>query len=301
MSSSSATQRLGPLQAQGGASEPAARAAARPRAPIAPLQARGVGQLLDATAETFVAHFLPLMGLTLALAVPIELVYFSLSRSALGGPELPFPELAWGLLSVPAQVLANAFTFAFVGGALMGEPSAPLQAAGQAVRKLPALLFLVVVSTVLALMTCGVGGVVTTWLLGPAIGLVVLADVRLGDVLPRTFNLALGWGSFGRWMGLYIVTSVVLGGLGTAEAALDVPDVRSTVLVHTPLSALGLDLLLIAVSSVLLSLQMAVNAVSLVVFYLDLCVRRNGLDLRQGLARLRAARRRPALGGAVSS
>ena len=252
---------------------------------------RGVGQLLDATVSEFVRHFVPMTTIGVLVAVPIQLLFFAIERSSLGLAQQGIALFLTLPVMIPAQLVVHAFAFAIVGGELTGRPCTPLEAAALAIRKLPALMLLMVVSMVLTVMTCGVGAILTQWLLAPAVGLVVLEEVRIQDLARRTVQLASGWGSFGRWVGMVVVISVVLGLLGPLEVALEEPAVRGDVLARLPIGPEALGWILLVLGAGLTALNFVVTGISMVVFYLDLCVRRAGLDLSRQLDQFESERR----------
>jgi hypothetical protein len=256
-------------------------------------EALGLGQMLDETVIQYRTHFMPLTIVALLFAFPLQLVSVGISQVGLEEAEILSTQMLWVLMAVPAQVAVNAFAFAYVGAALSGRPRTPREAAGLALSKAPALTGVFLVAGLVTLMTCGIGGFVVNWLTGPAIGLIVVEGCPFRSVISRSFALANGWASFGRWMGIYMITTLVLGSLGGIEGALQSENVRSSLLAQSFIGATFLDVILPLLSAVLMSVQLAVLSVSLVIFYLDLCVRRRGLDLNRRLDRLKEARRNP--------
>ncbi len=260
-------------------------------------EALGLGQMLDETVIQYRSHFMPLTVVALLFAFPLQLVAVGISQVGLEESELFSTQMLWVLLAVPAQTAVSAFAFAYVGAALSGRPRTPGEAAGVALSKTPALAGVFLVAGLVTLMTCGIGGFVVNWLTGPAIGLIVVEGCPFRSGISRSFTLANGWASFGRWMGIYLITTMALGSLGGIEAALQSEEVRASLLAQSFLGAAFLDIILPLLSAVLMSVQLAVLGVSLVVFYLDLCVRRRGLDLNRRLDRFGEARRNPKAAG----
>jgi len=259
-----------------------------PEPPAIP-RARGVGRLLDATIDEFLRHFAPLMGVGLALGFALNLMQSAVLASRGDSLELSLLDVLVIAVTVPVQTFVNAYAFYVVGGALTGRPVAPLAACFKVLVRAPALAVVVLAVTAATVLTCGIGAFFAQWLLAPALGLLLLEDVPLGRLLPRTVDFAQGWGSFGRWLGLTLVLTVLLGSTASVELALEDPGVRGEVLARLPLDAGGLALVQMLLLSCLYGFQFALSAVALVVFYLDLCVRRGGLDLRLRLARLQRA------------
>src|SRR5262249_26454139 len=109
----------------------------------------------------------------------------------------------------------------------------------------------------------------------------------------RGLQLARG-GSFGRWLLVWLVGELFFAGLlRQTGGGLDLPAARQFLSHSLNLGGTGAEVVLGSVSGLLYALASCVHGALMTAFYLDLCVRREGLDLELELRALEATRAAP--------
>jgi hypothetical protein len=146
------------------------------------------------------------------------------------------------------------------------------------------------------------------WALAPLMNAYVIEDIGIGGALKRSFNLSFdnlfSWPSFyafWRWAGIVTVTSILIIPLSGFVGVFDVPEARGWVRDTFHWSETMLHVTSVVAGSLFLGAATAVQAGVLTAYYLDLRVRRDGLDLAAWFARLRGDADRPASERSASS
>ncbi len=275
------SQELRPEEA--GASAPAP--AAGPDVP----RPRGVGELLDASLDAYVARFVPLVAFASLLWLPFHLVDRLAARLDAGTQLVIDLGLgagaAWGVQSFGVAVIA-----VLVHDHLAGEPRPVRAVLGQVARRLLPLLLLTAITTVgvmLGTLACILPGFVANWLFAVVIAVLILERRRPLEALRRGVGLMThdSAASFLRWLGLFTVGSLLLLPIAAVPGLFDHPDTRFEIEQALPLSPLMLDVLDVVVSSLFGGVAQAFSGVWVTLLYVDACARSDGADLRERLER----------------
>lgn len=196
-----------------------------------------------------------------------------------------------------AQSIVTAFVARLLVEAAFGREAGVAATLAFVVKRLPGLLVLGVVRLVMlgaALLACFFPVIGMSWALAPLMNVYVIEDVGIGGALKRSFKLSFGnlfsWPSFyafWRWAGIVVVTTFLITPLSGLVGGLDHPSAREWIDETLHWSEATMHLISIVVGSLLLGAATAVHAGIQTAYYLDLRVRRDGLDLNTWLARLR--------------
>lgn len=273
-------------------------------ASLVDLRPRGVGASLDAGFWALRERFVPLLLGTALLWLPVRAGIFgvwSWEREfiAPGGTPDPSMTFLWAALTMVFAGLvysvALPFVVTVVHGELVGRPIDGGPAFGRAARKLLGTIVLSIVAALIAIAGCFalfVGIIVGQWLVSCAIPAFAVENRGIGDAIKRTFALTTGgdWAaSFGRWLAITVVAWFVTSPLSQAAGYGDDPTVRATFEEAIGLPTAALALVYVPLTTLLIALSTAGMAAASAAFYVDRCVRRDGLDLRLELERLRGA------------
>ncbi len=251
---------------------------------------RGVGELLDLAAELLRVRLPLLVGTAFLLWIPIAWVQRNLLILPHDAPEPQVVALiALGVfLPFLATVLTGAVTAMVTIPWLRGEVLQP-GAMGRLVAAVPSLL-LVSLVTILAIgagiFTCGIASIFFWWKLLVAPMVVVVESPNPLRALRRSF--ALTRFGFGRWIGAYLGSVLIMLPLGIAgkyagDGTLDELLFRW----YPQLGPNSIEILILLVSGLVFALPAAYGAALVAVFYVDLLVRREAWDLELRLERLR--------------
>ena len=260
-------------------------------AEAAPLAPRGVGQILDAAFEIFVARFAVCVAIGAVLMFPIQVGTEVILRSRIDPDVQAFILLLVGLSSTPVQFVTSAFVCAVVGGEVMGERVSVNEALRLALRRVPGIFVIALITGAAAiplLCLCGVGTALAYWLFAVVPAVYVLEQSGLGTALSRGVKLVWGWGNFGRWFGWYAVATVILLPMTGVSALRSNEMFRGPIFQYVPMLNGPAGFLLTIFDALFMGVALAYPAVLMVVYYTDLRVRREGLDLERELARLEA-------------
>jgi len=279
------------------------------------LAPRGVGQILDAAVEIFIARFAVYVGIAALLWLPFQVGFELVARA---GDEMA--GLLWGGISAIAQILTTAFVCGIAGGvALRREPtlSEALKVALQRCLGVGVIALVTGVTAIVLLCPCLFTTVLAYWLLGVAPAAYMLEREttfsplarppetgpdawfgarwigRLVDVfraLGRSIHLPKGWPSFGRWFGWTVVANLIALPFRGVPDAMRVPEARLELERLLPMQAGGIELVVVVGGALFLGIATGFLAVVMTVYYLDLRVRKEGLDLERALEALEAQR-----------
>jgi len=265
---------------------------------------RGVGAVLDLGFDLLRSRFascfvlatvvwLPWRCLMVALAPNIEEMSLDPDRilASLAG--------AWtgNILAWVAQSIVTAFIARLLFDAASGRDAGVLVTMLAVVRRLPGLLVLGMLSVVLlvaSLLACFFPILGMSWAITPMMSAYVIEDIGIGRAVQRSFKLSFedlfsfpSFYAFWRWAGIFAVSGLFMMPLSGLVGVMEVPGARAWVLENWEWSDSTLTLVSIVVGSVLLGAATAVQASIQTAYYLDLRVRRDGVDLYSWLARLR--------------
>lgn len=263
---------------------------------------RRAGEILDAGVRALVTHFGVLMGVALAVMLPVELLLQGLWSA---GPVNDLSDLVLqGLARTPPRMLALVFAAAVVGEALRGRRPRWGASLARSFGRPLGLLGLVLVSLgTQVLATTGmccfvVPGLLVFWLFWTLPAAYALERAGPLQALSRSATLARGSASFGRWFGCALVLQLLLLPTVQLVGAFEEPGVRTGALELFGLSPLAYDLVTAGLGSLFLALEATASGAVVAAFYVDLRVRAEGLDLADALEGLEA---REAGAGAGSS
>lgn len=310
------TRRMVPVR-EFAASRPSARtrfAGAALAQPSQPLRPRGVGQILDVAFDRLLARIALSLGVSALAWLPFCILSFSFQTDfmiAASGPG------AWLFLSIPAQVVATSLICGVVAGDLLGLQVTLGESLRLGLARFASSVCFAVLSfavafplaclcffpTLIAFWGLSVGPVVLTLEQGGLFGQtersrgadLLLVPVRVVwralSAFSRSFGLVRGWGGFGRWLGWATVTVCLAWPFNLIAAVSSDPSVREFVGEKVALRGGAYDLFSSFLSAFFLGIPTAFIAVVMTVFYVDLRVRKEGLDLERALEHLRPLRR----------
>jgi hypothetical protein len=299
---------------------------ARVRSGPASLVQRGPGGILDQALEGLVARFAPILGMALVFWLPFGQVTELIGLAGATDARKLVISTLWQLTVVVPQAMTVAVVTSLVGEALSaGVPGATSPSVGACIlrglRRAPGVLAILFLCRVLAtplLFLCLAPFFLLQWLCSAAVAVHVLEGQalltsaerararsdplafllsfprRIARALARSWRLAAGWGSLGRWLVLLLVGEFLLAGSleGTASV-LALPQAREVLRQVLHLEGGPAEFLLGAVGAAFLGLGTAIKAAIATAFALDVRVRKEGLDLE---LRLRAFERAGAAG-----
>jgi hypothetical protein len=187
---------------------------------------------------------------------------------------------------------------------LVGRPTHPLTALGRALRRLPALVGVFLINLVLLGSSAGLLGLLGlfcpplflaalalyaffAWKFSVAPSALVLEELGVLAAMRRSWNLTRG--SFLRWLGVAVLSFLLVSGLSAGMQLGDNPGLRDALIGALGIPQPVFDTVFVAVSSVFSGLSTACVSAALTAYYLDTRIRREGFDLAMRLERLRAA------------
>lgn len=262
-------------------------------ASLTPLSPRGVGQILDDALDVLVARFGTCIAIGTLLMLPIQIGMELLTQANLSADIHVILAQGWPFLVYPTQFFTAACVCRLVGTYLQGNAVSIGEALGEVVRRLiPIGIFALLFGVAVAAGTCCcyVPGIVLQWLFSVVLAAYLLEGIPLVAAVGRSASLVTGWGSLGRFLGYFLVSSVMLFPLTGPSSFLNSPDVRGALENLLPIESGPVGLLLAVISAFFMGIGLAYPAVLMVVFYFDCRVRKEGLDLDRELDRLIARR-----------
>jgi len=225
--------------------------------------------------------------------------------------------MLWGLLTMIPHGFSISVVTSLVGDALAGSEASVGQGILRGLRSAPAVLVLLFITQVLAMplaLLCFFPYLLVQWLTWAAVPMYVLEGEalltpserararrnplvallsiprRIRRAIGRSLRLSSGWPAFGRWILLAIVGLLLFAGSFELTAtALSEPAAREFLRTDLGLGGGPAEFALAAGSALFLAVAAAVRGALMTAFYLDLRVRREGLDLDLGLRELAGA------------
>jgi len=278
---------------------------------------RDAGGILDLGLDGLVRCFAPCLGLVLVFWLPFEQLRELFTRAGLDQMAEFLVALLWNGLTLLPKALSASVACSLVGNVLAAEGLGTWSAALRGIRRSPAVTVIVVLTQVVTLplaALCFVPYVLVLWLTWSAVPLYVLeghalltageqvlaqrrpllrlayVPRRIARAIRRSQQLSSGWPAFGRWLLLALVGLFLLVGVieGTASY-LPTPEVREFLRTRLGLGGGPAEFALATVSGLFLALAASVRGALMTAYYLDLRVRREGLDLELTLRGLERA------------
>jgi hypothetical protein len=285
-------QRMRPMTEAGEISAGPARrrfGGSRVAASLAPLSPRGVGQILDDAFDVLIARFGTCVVIGTILMLPVQLGMELFHQAPLEETIYLFSPWFWTFLAFPVQFFAAACVCRIVGSHLQGEEVQIGEVVNEITRRLVGIAFLsILIGVIVGVGTvcCYLPGVVFQWLFSVVLACYLLEGLSVGEALGRSVRLTSGWGSLGRWLGYFTVSSIIAIPLSSPSSLLMNPDVRGVLEEYLPLDGGPMGFLLAALSAFFMGIALAYPAILMVVYYTDLRVRKEGMDLDRELDRL---------------
>jgi hypothetical protein len=259
----------------------------RAAGPLASLEPRGVGAIIDTAIVVLRARFLACLTLCVALWLPVAVVTKVVEHIEVH----PFLALLLQfLLQFFAQALAVALVVVLVYGHMQGRRVSALQSLSVAARRGPAILIASAVAQTaifLGMLCCLVPGLIVAWMTAVAPAALVLEKLDPMEALGRSARLARQ--SFWRWMGVMLVQSALVLPFTLVLSVLANPGTRAWLLDSSGLGVLSFGVLEVFLTALLMGTATAFAAVVLTVLYIDGRVRHEGFDLVMRFERLREA------------
>jgi len=309
MSARISSERLAPAGARARPSAPAARAdfhGARTLGRVARLDPRDAGGILDLAFEGLFARLGPCLAVALCVWLPFAGVQEVFGLSGLDQLTLQFTTLGYQLLVLVPTGITTSVVASLVADAL-AEPDAPVMPGLlRGLRRAPGVVVVLAASTLVTMLTgivlfflCGLGVFVGQWLTFVAAPLYALEEDaparaprgrrrsdqpgpfgRVLQALSRSIQLARGGPSFGRWILVAFVGYYLFAfALESSGSALNFPQAREFVQAKLGLGGRLSGLLFGSIAAASTAFGTCVRAAIMTAFYLDLRVRREGLDL----------------------
>jgi hypothetical protein len=311
----STTRELAPVSAGRHAEEARVRRrfqGARVSSAAARLEPRDAGAILDLALEGLLARLGPALAVALFLWVPFRQMAELFGLSELDPFAANLYALLWNALSLVPIGVTSSVVVSLVADALV-ERRAPV-AAGirRGLARAPGTVVLLVVTqlaTLPLMFLCVVPYFLAQWLTWAAVPIWVLEGEalltpaerararrsllaylaalprRLSRAVRRSVRLSLGAPALGRWLLLAVLGQVLLGGvLELAATGLTHPEAREYLGRELGFGGSAAALVLGGVAAIFTALSSCLRAALMAGFYLDLRVRREGLDLERTLA-----------------
>ena len=251
------------------------------------LAPRGVGQILDTACDVLGARFGPCFGIALLLWFPVLFGQGMLLRA--GEAEV---FVAWQLVAgFLVRMFAVVFICSIVGGHLQGNTVPALDAFAVGLRRFPGMAVLgamIGFLTFMGVCLCILPSLVVKWLFAVVPAVYVLEGVGLGEAISRGVRLVSTGAALLRWMGWSVVTWFMVLPLQVLSEGLVAMPVRTELEHRLPVSGMAFEVVLALLGAPFLALATAFAAVVTTVFYVDLRVRREGLDLRLRLEAMKS-------------
>lgn len=250
------------------------------------LRPKGVGAILDTGLDVLVARFAPCVGIAALLWFPVIILQGTILRSI---PEVLVFQILPAFL---VETLTVVFVCGIVGGELQGQRVPALEALALGLRRFPGMILLGLLMGALTLVgtcACWLPGIALQWLFCVVPAVYVLERRGMGAALSRGIKLVTTGPAFLRWMGWSAASFFMLLPFRLVAKGLTWPNVRQDMEELLSISGLPFDLLAALVVAPIVGVATAYTAVLLTVFYVDLRVRSEGLDLTLRLEGLKSA------------
>ena len=316
MSARLSSERLLPVGAYARPVAPATRAdfgGARTLSGRSHLNPRDAGGILDLAFEGLFARLGPCLGVALCVWLPFAAVQELLGLSGLDELTLQLTSLTYQLFVLVPTGITTSVVASLVADALAQRDAPVMPGLLRGLRRAPGVVVVLAGVTLLTFLAgvvlfflCGLGLFVGQWLTFAAAPAYTLEEDTLAraprgrvrrrsrpgpfrrvlGALSRSFELTRAGASFGRWLLVAFVGYYLFAfALESAGAALNFPQAREFVRAKLGLGGQLSGLLLGSVAAASTALGACVRAAIMTAFYLDLRVRREGLDLLVALER----------------
>ena len=268
---------------------------------------RGVGATLDLGLELVRSRFAVAVGLSSCLWLPVQAfnAYFAPDPEQIVGGKgadlaLVFltagtSNLATGLMNL----LTAALTARLLYDAFHGRRTPLGELVLSTLGRLPGLVVVGILSAIIYMVgfyTLFIGVFGAMWIVTPMAYVYVLERPPLGVAIQRSFQLSFdqlfSWPAFfgfWRWAGVMVVASLLSTPFAGLAAFSVTYEVRTAVLPYLPIGYDTYNLIAVVVGALFLGVATTVTAGILTAYYLDLRVRRDGLDLERWQRRLQDA------------
>ncbi len=281
------------------------------------LEPRDAGGILDLGIEGLLARLGPALALALCVWLPFGQVTELLGVSGLDGFAGDLATQIWNLLSLVPQGITVAVVASLVGDVLADPRASVAAGVMRGLARAPGAIVILCLTQVLTLpLVCLFLApyFLVQWLTWAAVPLYVLEGEslltpaerartrrsllawlashprRIGRALARSVRLTRGSPALGRWVLLAVVGQLVLGGvLDLGAMTLHYPEAREYLRVELGFSGAAAEFALGSVAALFTALSACLRGALMTAYYLDLRVRREGLDLELALARAEAA------------
>lgn len=250
-----------------------------------PLRQMGIGELIDAAVKLYRRDWLALMGIVAFVLVPVTFAQFWLTQGMIGpmiATQTPSAEAATQFLIVTLVVFAIQFVIVqpflvaaiarAAADAYLGERVSIGRTYQYALRKLPAILWITILTSIVTLIgfiLLIIPGIIAFVRLALAPPVVVVEDVRGTKAIGRSWRLTKG--HFWRLLGLLILSGLIAG-VGALIITIPTEIIALSLGVGGwPVSALGS-----ALATVLIT---PFSMLIIVLFYFDMRIRKEGFDI----------------------
>lgn len=253
------------------------------------LEPRGVGQILDTAFDVYVARFGYLFSASLLVLMPVSIVTDLILRT-----DMDFTAIfLLSALAIPSNVLIVGLLAPVVVAHLLGEELELGAVVRTALRRLLPLIAVVLMTTLITIplaCLCLLPMAVGMWLFSVAPTVLLVENLGPVEAMQRSVFLTRGWPGFGRWLGWFLVGTLLFSPATAATEALADPVTRAGLADWIHLRGDALGLVITILGAMFASLSTAYMSTCAAVYYLDCRVRKEGFDLEVQLLALRRAR-----------
>ena len=262
------------------------------------LRPRGIGELIDQCFAVYVAYFGALVGISFLCFVPLHLLFDALLLPIIQRQGLE-PIVALLRDVIPASITGGLVTLV-VGQRLLGQEESLGVHLRRLVPRLPGLLVFYFLRGGLTLVLCCflvVPGALSLWFFSPALAVYLLegraiarqrrdqgqASLPLAVMmasLGRSFRLSWNLDAFGRFLGVacvagFLISLPLLGITHLQESG----ELRNTLLSSGALDARSVKVIMVLLGSAGVAAGAVFFDIFFTLYYFDLRVRREALDL----------------------
>jgi hypothetical protein len=277
------------------------------------LEPRDAGGIIDLALEGLLARLGPCLALALGVWLPFGQIREVLGLAGLDEATGQALSIGWSLASLVPHGFTLSVVASLVGDALAGSDATVAQGVLRGLRRAPGaivILCLTQLVTMPLVVLCLAPYFLVQWLTWCAVPIFVLEEERLltaaerararanplvllasaprrvGRAIARSLRLSTGWPALGRWILLVVVGQVLFASvLELGAQALNYPEARDYLQSALGLGGVAAELALAAAAGLFTALAACVRAALVLAYYLDLRVRREGLDLALELRR----------------
>ena len=248
-----------------------------------PLRQMGIGEIIDAAVKLYRRDFLALIGIVAFVLVPVTFAQFWVTQMMLGpAGAVPSNEAAIQLLAVGGIFFAVQFLIVqpflvaavarAASDAYLGEPVGIGRTYRYALSRLPAILWITVLTSVLTIIgfiLLIIPGIIAFVRLALAPPVLVVEDVRGTKAVGRSWRLTSG--NFWRLLALLILSTLIAT---VGVLIITIPTEVVALMVGPagwPISALGSTLATVLITPF--------SMLIIVLFYFDMRIRKEGFDI----------------------